>query len=95
MPLPWRKVIVIILLIAYALLCGLRPPVLRALAMSSVLLLGGSGAERGRLLCRADTRGLRQRRPLRQGAGCVLDENLVAARRIERIRLAVGILFSG
>lgn len=50
-PLPWRKVIVIILLIAYALLCGLRPPVLRALAMSSVLLLGGSGAERGRLLC--------------------------------------------
>ena len=50
-PLPWRKVIVITLLIAYALLCGLRPPVLRALAMSSVLLLGGSGAERGRLLC--------------------------------------------
>ena len=50
-PLPWRKVIVIILLAAYALLCGLRPPVLRALAMSSVLLLGGSGAERGRLLC--------------------------------------------
>lgn len=49
-PLPWRKVIVIILLAAYALLCGLRPPVLRALAMSSVLLLGGSGAERGRLL---------------------------------------------
>lgn len=47
----FRKVIVIILLIAYALLCGLRPPVLRALAMSSVLLLGGSGAERGRLLC--------------------------------------------
>lgn len=50
-PLPWRKFIVITLLIAYALLCGLRPPVLRALAMSSVLLLGGSGAERGRLLC--------------------------------------------
>lgn len=50
-PLPWRKVIVITLLTAYALLCGLRPPVLRALAMSSVLLLGGSGAERGRLLC--------------------------------------------
>ena len=41
-PLPWRKVIVITLLTAYALL---------ALAMSSVLLLGGSGAERGRLLC--------------------------------------------
>lgn len=50
-PLLWRKFIVITLLIAYALLCGLRPPVLRALAMSSVLLLGGSGAERGRLLC--------------------------------------------
>ena len=36
-PLPWRKVIVITLLTAYALLCGLRPPVLRALAMSSVM----------------------------------------------------------
>ena len=46
-PLPWRKVIVITLLTAYALLCSLRPPVLRALAMR----LGGSGAERGRLLC--------------------------------------------
>lgn len=39
--------------------------------------------------------GFRQCRPFRQGAGCVLDENLVAARRIERIRLAVGILVSG
>ena len=39
--------------------------------------------------------GFRERRPLRQGAGCVLDEYLVAARSIERIRLAVGILVSG
>lgn len=49
-PLPWRRLSVVALLIAYAALCGLRPPVLRALVMSSVLLLGGSGAERGRLL---------------------------------------------
>lgn len=49
-PLPYRKLIIVLLLCAYAALCGLRPPVLRALAMSSVLLLGGSGAERGRLL---------------------------------------------
>ena len=49
-PLPYRKLIIVLLLTAYAALCGLRPPVLRALAMSSVLLLGGSGAERGRLL---------------------------------------------
>ena len=39
--------------------------------------------------------GFRQRRSLRQGAGCVLDENLVAARRVEYVRLAVGILVSG
>ncbi len=49
-PLPWRRLSVVALLMAYAALCGLRPPVLRALVMSSVLLLGGSGAERGRLL---------------------------------------------
>ena len=49
-PLPYRKPIIVLLLCAYAALCGLRPPVLRALAMSSVLLCGGSGAERGRLL---------------------------------------------
>lgn len=49
-PLPYRKLIIVLLLACYAALCGLRPPVLRALAMSSVLLLGGSGAERGRLL---------------------------------------------
>lgn len=52
-PLPktWRKLIIVILLMLYAGLCGLRPPVLRALLMSMVLLLGGSGAERGRLFC--------------------------------------------
>lgn len=52
-PLPktWRKLIIVILLMLYAGLCGLRPPVLRALLMSSVLLLGGRGAERGRLFC--------------------------------------------
>ena len=49
-PLPWRRLSVVALLMAYAALCGLRPPVLRALVMSSVLLLGGRGAERGRLL---------------------------------------------
>ena len=49
-PLPWRRLSVVALLMAYAVLCGLRPPVLRALVMSSVLLLGGRGAERGRLL---------------------------------------------
>ena len=49
-PLPYRKLIIVLLLACYAALCGLRPPVLRALSMSSVLLLGGSGAERGRLL---------------------------------------------
>ena len=50
-PKPWRELIVIVLLAFYAALCGFKPPVLRALAMCSVLLLGGSGAERGRLLC--------------------------------------------
>lgn len=49
-PLPYRKLIIVLLLTCYAALCGLRPPVLRALAMSGVLLLGGSNAERGRLL---------------------------------------------
>lgn len=49
-PLPYRKLVIVLLLVCYAALCGLRPPVLRALSMSGVLLLGGSGAERGRLL---------------------------------------------
>ena len=49
-PLAYRKLVILLLLTCYAALCGLRPPVLRALSMSSVLLLGGRGAERGRLL---------------------------------------------
>ena len=40
-------------------------------------------------------KGLRQRRPLRQGARCVFDEDLVAPRSFERIRLAVRILVPG
>lgn len=50
---PWRNVIILALLTAYAALCGLRPPVLRALLMSGAVLVGGQGAERGRLLCLA------------------------------------------
>ena len=52
-PLPkgFRKVLVFILLCAYAVLCGLKPPIVRALCMSTVLLFGGSGAVRGNLLC--------------------------------------------
>lgn len=49
-PLAYSKLIIVLLLVCYAALCGLRPPVLRALSMSSVLLWGGRGAERGRLL---------------------------------------------
>lgn len=47
----YRQLLVIFVLVVYAALCGLRPPVLRALLMCGVLLLGGKGAERGRLLC--------------------------------------------
>ena len=52
-PLPkgFRKVLVFILLCAYAVLCGLKPMIVRALCMSMVLLFGGSGAARGNLLC--------------------------------------------
>jgi competence protein ComEC len=52
-PLPERarKLCVLLLLCGYALLCGLKPAVLRALCMSVVLLFGGSGAVRGNLLC--------------------------------------------
>lgn len=52
-PLPskYRKFLLALLLCAYAALCGGRPPVLRALLMSTVVLFGGAGAERGRLLC--------------------------------------------
>ncbi|MGM9582865.1 MAG: DNA internalization-related competence protein ComEC/Rec2, partial [Phascolarctobacterium sp.] len=64
-PLPsgWRTLFLIILLTLYACLCGLRPAVLRALLMSTALLLGSqscskdgvmqynSRPERGYLLC--------------------------------------------
>ena len=64
-PLPplWRRLVLTLCLSVYALLCGLRPPVLRALLMGTVLLWGreaacASGkqshyplAERGYLLC--------------------------------------------
>ncbi|MDO4922119.1 MAG: DNA internalization-related competence protein ComEC/Rec2 [Phascolarctobacterium sp.] len=51
LPLKWRRLLLVLLLCAYAALCGGRPPVLRALLMSTVVLFGGAGAERGRLLC--------------------------------------------
>ncbi len=50
-PVKVRKVVVFALLCAYALLCGLKPPIVRALCMSVILLFGGSGAARGNLLC--------------------------------------------
>lgn len=40
-------------------------------------------------------KGFCQRRPFRQGARCMFDEDLVAACRSERVRLAVRILVSG
>ena len=51
LPVKVRKIVVFALLCAYALLCGLKPPIVRALYMSGVLLFGGSGAARGNLLC--------------------------------------------
>lgn len=50
-PVKVRKILVFVLLCAYALLCGMKPPIVRALCMSVVLLFGGSGAVRGNLLC--------------------------------------------
>lgn len=38
-------------LVLYAALCGCRPPVMRALLMSLILLYGGSGAAKGNILC--------------------------------------------
>lgn len=46
-----RKLLVTLCLCLYALLCGLKPPVLRALMMSTVFLYGGSGGRRGSMLC--------------------------------------------
>lgn len=64
LPLSWRRLFLIVLLTLYAFLCGLRPAVLRALLMSTALLLGRTGCvksdimqqhdrrpERGYLLC--------------------------------------------
>ena len=52
-PLPTkaRKLGVVALLCAYAVLCGMKPPIMRGLCMSGVLLFGGSGGARGNLLC--------------------------------------------
>ncbi|MDO4178705.1 MAG: DNA internalization-related competence protein ComEC/Rec2 [Phascolarctobacterium sp.] len=51
-PLPsyLQKIIVLAYLSTYAMFCGLKAPVLRALLMSSIVLYGGGGVERGRLL---------------------------------------------
>lgn len=46
----WRKLIIIAFLNFYACLCGMQPPVMRALLMSSIFLIGGSGGRRGLLL---------------------------------------------
>lgn len=46
-----RKLLVTLCLSLYALLCGLKPPVLRALVMSTVFLYGGRGGRRGSMLC--------------------------------------------
>ena len=51
LPTKARKACVFLLLCAYALLCGVKPPIMRALCMSAVLLFGGSGGARGNLLC--------------------------------------------
>ena len=51
LPIKVRKIVVFVLLCAYALMCGLKPPIVRALCMSTVLLFGGSGTARGNLLC--------------------------------------------
>lgn len=44
------KLLATLCLCFYALLCGLKPPVLRALVMSTVLLYGGQGGRRGSML---------------------------------------------
>lgn len=51
LPLIYRKTIILVILILYAGICGLRPPVLRALFMSSIVLFTGNNILRGRLLC--------------------------------------------
>ena len=51
LPLPISRPLISLLLVAYGVLCGLQPPVLRALTMSMVLLWGGRGGAKGRILC--------------------------------------------
>ncbi len=46
-----RTVIIAVCLAGYAALCGWKPPVVRALLMSLILLYGGSGAAKGNILC--------------------------------------------
>lgn len=50
LPVMWRKTLIIILLAVYGALCGFKPPILRALCMSAVVLYGGSGGKRGLVL---------------------------------------------
>ncbi len=47
------KGIMTLCLLFYVTLCGVRPPVMRALIMTLVVLFAGRGANRGRLLCMA------------------------------------------
>lgn len=47
---PWRKSILLLFLLSYCTLCGFKPPILRALVMSTVILYGGKGVARGLLL---------------------------------------------
>ncbi|MCQ2358834.1 MAG: competence protein ComEC family protein [Phascolarctobacterium sp.] len=51
-PLPEKcqKLLIVIFLGVYALLCGLKAPIVRAFVMLFVILFGGNGAEKGRLL---------------------------------------------
>lgn len=50
LPAAWRRALILLLLLAYSALCGFKPPIMRALCMSAVVLWGGSGGERGVLL---------------------------------------------
>lgn len=50
-PRKMRNVIIGSCLLIYAALCGWKPPVIRALLMSLILLYGGSGAAKGNILC--------------------------------------------
>lgn len=50
-PRKMRNVIIGSCLLIYAALCGWKPPVIRALLMSLILLYGGNGAAKGNILC--------------------------------------------